>query len=214
MLTVWFQVIRALFDYEAQSYQELSFQKGDFFHVIGRENDTDWYEACNPALPDARGLVPVAFFQALGKTERSERTTMDPLRQGSTTIPLIQLEPLRSLVPVTATSTSPSPLPPYPTPIVARVQCQGNYVTLVISTNVTYQSLIDRIDAKVGRFSINSIVKGTLKLRYCDDDGDNVNISNDDDLQLALNEVRHRPAIREASMEGRLGEVDFSCIDC
>jgi bud emergence protein 1 len=38
--------------------------------VIGRENDTDWYEACNPALPDARGLVPVAFFQALGKTER------------------------------------------------------------------------------------------------------------------------------------------------
>jgi bud emergence protein 1 len=38
--------------------------------VIGRENDTDWYEACNPAVPDARGLVPVAFFQALGKTER------------------------------------------------------------------------------------------------------------------------------------------------
>lgn len=64
------KVIRALYDYEAQSGQELSFQKGDFFHVIGRENDTDWYEACNPALPDARGLVPVAFFQALGKTER------------------------------------------------------------------------------------------------------------------------------------------------
>lgn len=63
-------MIRALYDYEAQSNQELSFQKGDFFHVIGRENDTDWYEACNPALPDARGLVPVAFFQALGKTER------------------------------------------------------------------------------------------------------------------------------------------------
>ena len=38
--------------------------------MIGRENDTDWYEACNPALPDARGLVPVAYFQALGKTER------------------------------------------------------------------------------------------------------------------------------------------------
>jgi bud emergence protein 1 len=59
-----------LYDYEAQSSQELSFQKGDFFHVIGRENDNDWYEACNPAVPDARGLVPVNFFQALGKTER------------------------------------------------------------------------------------------------------------------------------------------------
>jgi bud emergence protein 1 len=38
--------------------------------VIGRENDQDWYEACNPALPDARGLVPVSFFQALGRNER------------------------------------------------------------------------------------------------------------------------------------------------
>ncbi|GAO14496.1 hypothetical protein UVI_02032080 [Ustilaginoidea virens] len=64
------KVIRALYDYEAQSSQELSFSKGDFFHVIGRENDPDWFEACNPALPDARGLVPVAFFQALGRTER------------------------------------------------------------------------------------------------------------------------------------------------
>ncbi|PQE13641.1 bud emergence 1 protein [Rutstroemia sp. NJR-2017a BVV2] len=64
------KVIRALYDYEAQSSQELSFARGDFFHVIGRENDTDWYEACNPAVPDAMGLVPVQYFQALGKTER------------------------------------------------------------------------------------------------------------------------------------------------
>jgi bud emergence protein 1 len=64
------KVIRALYDYEARSAQELSFSRGDFFHVIGREEDADWYEACNPALPDARGLVPVAFFQALGRTER------------------------------------------------------------------------------------------------------------------------------------------------
>ncbi|KAI3322082.1 hypothetical protein HD806DRAFT_136397 [Xylariaceae sp. AK1471] len=64
------KVIRALYDYEPQSAQELRFARGDFFHVIGREDDTDWYEACNPAVPDARGLVPVSFFQALGRTER------------------------------------------------------------------------------------------------------------------------------------------------
>ncbi|KAI9158244.1 Protein scd2/ral3 [Paramyrothecium foliicola] len=64
------KVIRALYDYEARTSQELSFSRGDFFHVIGREDDAEWYEACNPALPDARGLVPVAFFQALGRTER------------------------------------------------------------------------------------------------------------------------------------------------
>ncbi|KOS22884.1 Protein scd2/ral3 [Escovopsis weberi] len=64
------KVIRALYDYEARSSQELSFSRGDFFHVIDREDDPDWYEACNPALPDARGLVPVSYFQALGRTER------------------------------------------------------------------------------------------------------------------------------------------------
>ncbi|KAI2636061.1 hypothetical protein GGS21DRAFT_489779 [Xylaria nigripes] len=64
------KVIRALYDYEAQSAQELSFSRGDFFHVVGREDHNDWYEACNPALPDARGLVPVSFFQTLGRTER------------------------------------------------------------------------------------------------------------------------------------------------
>ncbi|RDA94769.1 hypothetical protein CP533_6744 [Ophiocordyceps camponoti-saundersi (nom. inval.)] len=74
------KVIRANDDYQPddaliQSFakagvQALSFSKGDFFHVIGREDDPHWYEACNPALPDARGLVPVAYFQVLGRTER------------------------------------------------------------------------------------------------------------------------------------------------
>ncbi|KAI9891267.1 MAG: bud emergence protein 1 [Vezdaea aestivalis] len=66
------KVIRALYDYEATPNrpQELSFSRGDFFHVIGRENDPNWYEACNPSMPNARGLVPVPYFQVLGRTER------------------------------------------------------------------------------------------------------------------------------------------------
>lgn len=48
----------------------MAFSKGDFFHVISRENDPDWYEACNPLIPDARGLVPVSYFEIIGKTER------------------------------------------------------------------------------------------------------------------------------------------------
>jgi bud emergence protein 1 len=71
-LTCDLQVIKALYDYEPQSKetQELAFHKGDFFHVISREDDPDWYEACNPLIPSARGLVPVAFFEVIGKTER------------------------------------------------------------------------------------------------------------------------------------------------
>ncbi|KGO71005.1 Phox/Bem1p [Penicillium italicum] len=66
------QVIKALYDYqpEPETSQELAFSKGDFFHVISREDDSDWYEACNPLIPSARGLVPVSFFEVIGKNER------------------------------------------------------------------------------------------------------------------------------------------------
>ncbi|TQS32132.1 hypothetical protein Golomagni_07563, partial [Golovinomyces magnicellulatus] len=62
------QVIRATDSFQARSPLELSFEEGDFFHVIDREEAPDFYEACNPALPDARGYVPVALFQILGRT--------------------------------------------------------------------------------------------------------------------------------------------------
>jgi bud emergence protein 1 len=65
-------VIKALYDYEPtnRNGEELAFHKGDFFHVISREDDTEWYEACNPLLPAAKGLVPVAFFEIIGKQHR------------------------------------------------------------------------------------------------------------------------------------------------
>jgi bud emergence protein 1 len=37
--------------------------------VVSRENDPDWYEACNP-LKNERGLVPVKYFESVGKTVR------------------------------------------------------------------------------------------------------------------------------------------------
>ena len=66
------KVIRALYDYQPQNPngQELAFHKGDFFHVLSRENDTEWYEACDPRIPAARGLVPVNFFEVIGKQQR------------------------------------------------------------------------------------------------------------------------------------------------
>jgi bud emergence protein 1 len=36
---------------------------------VGREDDADWYEACNP-LHNTRGLVPVTYFEPVGKTVR------------------------------------------------------------------------------------------------------------------------------------------------
>ncbi|KAL7315069.1 bud emergence protein 1, variant 2 [Mucor circinelloides] len=64
------KVIKALYDYNAQSPNELSFARGDFFLVTGREGDTSFYEAFNP-ITNSRGIVPVPYFQVLEKHEKA-----------------------------------------------------------------------------------------------------------------------------------------------
>lgn len=54
--------IEALYDYKPQGPGELPFTKGDFFHVISNEQDSEWFEAYNPAR-NVRGMVPVPYFK-------------------------------------------------------------------------------------------------------------------------------------------------------
>jgi bud emergence protein 1 len=61
------KVIRATSAYRSPTPQQLSFQKGDFFHVIREVNEAgSWYEAHNP-MTGARGLVPKSMFEAFNK---------------------------------------------------------------------------------------------------------------------------------------------------
>ncbi|CEI88735.1 hypothetical protein RMCBS344292_03113 [Rhizopus microsporus] len=64
------KAIKALYDYHAQSPNELSFKRGDFFLVTGREGDHYFYEAFNP-ITNSRGIVPIQYFQVLEKDERA-----------------------------------------------------------------------------------------------------------------------------------------------
>ncbi len=97
-----------------------------------------------------------------------------------------------------------------PTQLKVKVNCDGNYVTLVVAFNITYQSLVDRIDAKVGRFSNKSIAEGTMRLRYKDEDDDFVTIESDDDIQIAFQEWRE--AQKQQYHQGQLGEIELFCL--
>ena len=68
-------VIRAIAAYKSRLPQELSFEAGDFFHVVGEREgaNEDWFDAANP-LSGARGLVPAACFQVFGRTEKETPT--------------------------------------------------------------------------------------------------------------------------------------------
>lgn len=99
---------------------------------------------------------------------------------------------------------------PFPTQLKVRVNLDsGNYVTLVVAFNISYQSLIDRIDAKLARFTSNSIGKGMLKLQYRDEDGDYIVIQSDDDIQIAFMEWREG---MKSMYSGGVGEIDLYCV--
>ncbi|PHH71581.1 hypothetical protein CDD80_5128 [Ophiocordyceps camponoti-rufipedis] len=99
---------------------------------------------------------------------------------------------------------------PMPTQLKVRVNCEGGtYVTLVVAFNITYQSLTDRIDAKLARVMNSSIGRGMLKLRYRDEDGDLVSIESDDDIQIAFMEWRE--GMRNMYTSG-VGEIELFCV--
>jgi bud emergence protein 1 len=74
------KVIKALYDYKPQGPGELEFKKGDFFHVIGNEDDPEWYEACNPST-NVRGMVPVPYFEVFGKTRPINSTSQQSVSE-------------------------------------------------------------------------------------------------------------------------------------
>lgn len=75
-------VIRATAAYRARGAQELSFNVGDFFHVVSDEGGEDWFDAANP-MTGARGLVPASHFQVLGRNVR-ETNMQGPAKKSST----------------------------------------------------------------------------------------------------------------------------------
>ncbi len=135
--------------------------------------------------------------------------------------PLAPLDPNASVSPALGTAPLPgqnplaSPNPadgmPLPTQLKIKVQCdRGIYITLVVAFNITYQSLVDRIDAKLARAYKNSISKGDLKLQYRDEDGDYVAIEGDDDIQITISEWRE--SVQSSYMSpGGVGEIELFC---
>ncbi|KAH0536783.1 hypothetical protein FGG08_006386 [Glutinoglossum americanum] len=90
-----------------------------------------------------------------------------------------------------------------------KVTFLDNYVTLVVSSNIKYQSLANRIDHKLARSTNLSIGGGTLRLRYKDEDGDFVTIHSDDDIQMAITDWREQQNGNTVSLG--MAEIQLYC---
>ncbi|KAF1813577.1 hypothetical protein P152DRAFT_285799 [Eremomyces bilateralis CBS 781.70] len=107
------------------------------------------------------------------------------------------------------TSAPRDELPSPPTQLKVKVHCPsaGSSMTLVVSTNISYQSLKDRIDAKLQRSTSLSLSSEQLKLKYLDED-DFVSIQSDEDVQMAFETWREQ---RGEITLGHMGEIELYC---
>lgn len=140
--------------------------------------------------------------------------------QGMVPAPL-NIDPSRTVSPAMHTAgatqshnplASPNDAPFHSSQLKVKVNCDsGNYVTLVAAFNITYQSLTDRIDVKLRRFTTSSIGQGNLRLRYRDEDGDFVNIESDEDIQIAFSDWRENMGSMYSG-GGGMGEIELFCV--
>ncbi|KAI5279042.1 Rho guanine nucleotide exchange factor 28 [Ascosphaera acerosa] len=96
-----------------------------------------------------------------------------------------------------------------PAQLKAKVNFNDNYVTLVIPLNIMFRSLTDRVDAKLKRFTDQSIGANTVRLRYRDEDGDFITIDSDEAVQLAFMDWRDQH--QETLASGSVGEIHLFC---
>jgi len=100
--------------------------------------------------------------------------------------------------------------PPSQLKVKVHATAAGQMLTLVVPSNITYQSLRDRIDAKLQRSTNISLSDrgggNQVKLKYLDDD-DYVNIGSDEDVQTAFETWREQ---RGEGLTG-MGEIELFC---
>lgn len=109
-----------------------------------------------------------------------------------------------------------------PTQLKVKVHCPSasQVLTLVVPLNISYQSLKDRIDAKLQR-STNLTLgdrggEGKVKLKYLDEE-DYVSIQSDEDVQTAFETWREQRGDGAAAVAqggvgaGMMGEIELFC---
>ncbi|KAF2753965.1 hypothetical protein EJ05DRAFT_444058 [Pseudovirgaria hyperparasitica] len=105
---------------------------------------------------------------------------------------------------------TPQPLDDAPISLKVKVHCPGGTsLTLVAFTNITFQSLKDRIDAKLQRSTKLSLTSGDVTLKFLDD-GDYVSIHCDEDVQTAFETWREQHQQAQI-MAGQSPEIDLFC---
>jgi cell division control protein 24 len=185
----------------------------------------------NPMIPPARSATQSPHVQRERLLQRTATeydypgaapAPLDPRAHPPTSVPraITPASSVRTMTPASMESRTMSPpMPsassmdlPIPSQLKVKVHCPSaqTMMTLVVSTNISYQSLKDRIEAKLQRSTNVSLSSGQVKLKFLDDD-DYVSIQSDEDVQTAFETWKEQHQ-QEQLMAGQLGEIELYCM--
>jgi len=157
-----------------------------------------------PVQHDYAGVqYPPPLNRAMTQMERPMNPEMRSMGSGS--IDARMMTPVSSIDPRAQSPPSPDTNSPTQLKVKVHVPAAGSTMTLVVPTNIAYQSLKDRIDAKLQRSTSITLASGQAKLKYMDD-GDYISIQSDEDVQMALETWKEQ---QQSHPMGAMGEVDL-----
>jgi cell division control protein 24 len=159
--------------------------------------------AMNPQTqPEMRSITPASSISSRIDSGAPTPASMDPRARS----PPMQPKPALPAQP-RPQQTDDNDLP---TQFRVKVHCPtaGTSMTLVVMSNIEYDTLRSRINQKLERNANLSLQSGQYKLKYKDED-DFVNIQSNEDVQMAFESWREQ----NSAMMGGVGGTQFAEID-
>lgn len=144
--------------------------------------------------------------------QQPEMRSMTPASIDSALRPVTPSSSIGSGVRTTMMPPMPTSDQPLPTQLKIKVHCPsaGSSMVLVVPSNISYQSLKDRIDAKLQRSTNLSLSNGSVRLKYLDDE-DYISILSDEDVALAFETWKDQSGPGSAVGAGMYPEIELYC---
>ena len=163
----------------------------------------------SPMSPEAFAK-PSASYQRVGHSENAfydrNRTNPDDPFQMTNDITPLQIPVNSAASPPLRSAGWDGPLEPSQLKVKVKVPTEGSTMMLVVSNNISYEKLRDRIDAKLQRNTAVSLSSGSVKLKYLYDD-EYVSIQTDEDVQTAFETWREE----HPEGPGQHPEIELFC---
>ena len=163
----------------------------------------------SPMSPDMYGKPPGRYQpgQYHDGSSFGRNPSDDAFHQPPPDLAPLSIQTSGIMSPPLGSASTLGPIQPSQLKIKVKVPTEGSTMMLVVSNNISYESLKDRIDAKLQRITNVSLSSGSVKLKYLYDD-EYISIQTDEDVQTAFETWREE---QQEAGNPQFGDIELFC---